>query len=49
MNMVGHTTNCKWNRAFVTDNATDILEHTLQIFITHDDTCAFRMKNNVGV
>ena len=49
MNMVGNTSNGKWNRAFFSDNATNILKHSLQILIAHNDTRTFCVENDVGV
>jgi len=49
MNMVINTTHCKWYRTFFSDNATNILKHSWQILIAHDDTGTFRVKNDVRV
>ena len=49
MDVVFDTTHGKWNCSLLTDDTSNILEHTLQILIAHYDTRAFRVENYVGV
>lgn len=47
--MVRYTSYGERNASFVTNDTSDILEYSFQIFLSHNNTCAFRVENNVGV
>ena len=49
MDVVSNAAYGNWNCPFFTNDATNILKHTFQILLTHNNARAFRVENNVGV